>query len=89
MSDDFFRFAEVVTVRALLVETTLACLECDFDVEARDGSTLAFTVIVTSSVLESDIGSPLFGGTGGGAVDFLDAALLVAVDTEDTDDTAE
>ena len=89
MSEDFFRFTDVVTVRTLLVDTTLACLECDLVDEAGDVSSLIFMVASASSTLESDIDSSSFGGTGGGTADFLDVVLLVAVDTEDTDDTDE
>lgn len=82
VSEEFLRFSEPLTVRALAV---LGCFECNVDFG------LAFIVAFGSAVPdEPDDRSP-FGGTGGGmaAVDFRDVVLLVAVAVDTVDATEE
>lgn len=74
-----------MTVLALFVEITLACLECVF---AGAVFGLAFTVPFGSVGL--DAGEPFpFGGSGGGALDLREVALLVVVEADEIVDATE
>jgi hypothetical protein len=92
VSVEVLRLRVPLTVRVLFVDTTLACFKC---VLAGVDLAFAFTVPepLNSVGLEGADTPFSFGGTGGGRLDFLEAALLVAVDAvetvDDTDERAE
>lgn len=79
VSEEFLRFSEPLTVRALAV---LGCLTCVDD--------FGRALMVAFGSAATDVLSP-FGGTGGGivAVDFRDAVLLLVAVAVDAVDTAE